>query len=456
MSDLTLTFLGGVETVTGSKALVETEGARVMVDCGLFQGLKDLRLRNWAPLPVTPVSIDAVVLTHAHIDHSGYIPLLVKNGFSGPIHATEATTDLCGVLLPDSGFLHERDAEYANRKGFSKHRPALPLYTEEDATDSLHRFKPLATDEPREIAPGLALRFRPGGHILGAAQAMIEGEGIRVLFSGDLGRPHDPVMRPPAPGEAVTHLIVESTYGGRSHNHARPDDLLAEVINRTAGRGGTVLIPSFAVGRAQLLMYYLRQLKDEKRIPNLPMFLDSPMAIDASELFRRHHALHHLNAEQARRTCDVVTYVHTAEESKELDQNHHHPKVIISASGMATGGRVLHHLKQFVTDNRNTVLFAGYQAPGTRGAAMLDGAEEIKIHGDYFKVAAEVLNLDMLSAHADEDEIIDWLRTFPEPPRETFINHGEPKAADSLRNRINEELGWTCRIPKYLDRFSLT
>lgn len=449
-----LTFIGATNTVTGSKTLLEAGNTRVMVDCGLYQGLKDLRLRNWAHLPVNEKNVDCVVLTHAHIDHSGYIPLLVKNGFSGPIYATEATRDLCEVLLPDSGYLHEKDAEYANRHGFSKHSPALPLYTLADAKRSLRQFQTVDFERDFDLGKGLILNFHPAGHILGAAQARIEHNGTSILFSGDLGRTGDPLIVDPAPGGQTDYLVVESTYGGRRHSPEDTETLLAGIINRTAKRGGTVLIPSFAVGRAQLLMYYLMRLKDKGRIPDLPVFLDSPMAIDASEIFRFHHRLHRLNKKETRRTCNIATYTRSVDDSKALDISPM-PKVIISASGMATGGRVVHHLKNLCPDERNTILFVGYQAPGTRGDHMLEGAKEVKIHGRQIPVGAEVLNLDMLSAHADEDGIMAWLDTLSGAPKMTFINHGEPDATASLRQRIEAELGWPCRVPEYCDTAEL-
>lgn len=449
-----LTFLGGAGTVTGSKTLLDASGRKVMVDCGLFQGLKELRLRNWSPLPVRPEHVDCVVLTHAHIDHSGYIPLLAKNGFRGTVFATEATRDLCGVLLPDSGYLHEKDAAYAIKHRFSKHHPALPLYSEADARASLGLIRPLDFDSAHDIGGGLMLTFRPAGHILGAAQARIEKDGVGILFSGDLGRMGDPLMLDPAPGGKVDYLIVESTYGGRRHSGEDPEQVLADIINRTAGRGGTVLVPSFAVGRAQLIMYYMMRLKRAGVIPDLPVYLDSPMAINASEVFRRHRHLLRLNEDDVRRTMQAVTYVRGVDESKALDASHM-PKLIISASGMATGGRVLHHLKHYAPDRRNTILFAGYQAPGTRGADMVEGAREVIIHGRQIPVRAEVLNMDMLSAHADEDGIMSWLAEFNGRPRTTFINHGEPDAAGSLRKRIERELGWSCRVPDYMDTIDL-
>lgn len=445
-----ITFLGGVGTVTGSKYLVEVPGRRVLVDCGLFQGFKQLRLRNWEPLPVEPATVDAVILTHAHLDHSGYLPLLVKNGFKGRVLCTAATGDLCEILLPDAGHLEERDAESANRHGYSKHRPALPLFTEADARAALPRLSPIVWDEPHDLGGGLTLTFRYAGHILGAAMALLSYRGRTILFSGDLGRPDDPIMRAPAPIGVVDYLVVESTYGNRSHSGDDPESRLADIIVRTSGRGGTVVIPAFAVGRAQTLLYHLYRLKAARRIPDLPIFLDSPMAIDAGDLFHRHRRDHRLTETECYAVCDVARETRSVAESKAIDQNHV-PAVVISASGMATGGRVLHHLKALAPDARNTIVLAGFQAAGTRGAALLAGASQIKIHGSYVPVRAEVINLSMLSAHADAGEIMGWLRTATTPPAITFITHGEPTAADALRHRIAEELHWSTRVPDYRD-----
>ena len=452
---LSLTFLGAVGTVTGSKYLLEADGRRVLIDCGLFQGFKQLRLRNWTPLPFDPSNLDAVLLTHAHLAHSGYIPLLVKSGFSGPIYATAATRDLCEVLLPDSGHLQERDAEFANRHGFSKHRPAKPLYTQAEAEACLGRFIPTDFEQELSITSGLTARFLPAGHILGAALIHISDGGRSILFSGDLGRPESATMLAPAIVRETDFLVVESTYGDRRHENADPEDRIAEIINRVVARGGTVLIPAFAVGRAQSILFHLQRLRASNRISDVPIFLDSPMAIDASDIFCDPLAEHRLTAEQCRAACRVATYVREAEDSKALDANAV-PKIIISASGMATGGRILHHLKNFVSDARNAVLFTGFQAGGTRGAAMTSGAKTVKIHGSYIPVRAEVENLHMFSAHADADEILAWLGNFTSAPRQTFVTHGEPAASDALRHRIEEELGWTCCVPDYRDQVELS
>lgn len=451
---LSLTFLGGVGTVTGSKYLVEHEKHRILVDCGLFQGFKALRLKNWAPFPVEPRSIESVILTHAHIDHSGYLPLLVKQGFAGRILCSEATADLCKILLPDAGHLQEKDAEFANRHGFSKHKPALPLYTLKDAQKVLEHLTPVAFDQDRTLTSGGRIRLRHAGHILGAATVQLDWAGSTIVFSGDLGRYADPIMFDPAPIERTDYLLVESTYGDRRHDKRDPADALAEIVETTIGRGGTVVIPAFAVGRAQSLMYHLQRLKSEGRMSNVPVFLDSPMAQDASDIFCANIKDQRLPPAECRRSCAVAHYVRSVEESKALTANPM-PKVIISASGMATGGRVLHHIKRFAPDPKNTILFAGFQAGGTRGAAMMAGAKSIKMYGDHVPVRAQVHNLDMLSAHADADEILRWLGGFKTPPRMTFITHGEPAASDALRHRIEEELKWPCLVPDQGQRVKL-
>ena len=444
---LKLSFLGGAGTVTGSRYLVENDGRRLLVDCGLFQGFKSLRLKNWAPFPVKPSSIDAVLLTHAHLDHSGYLPLLIKRGFSGSIFCSKATAELCGILLPDSGHLQEKDAEFANRHGFSKHKPALPLYTQEDAERALKQLDPIDFMRPVKVGAGATALFRRAGHILGAATIQLDWSGTSIVFSGDLGRFNDAIMVDPEAVEHADYLLIESTYGNRHHDATNPRAALAEIISKTVGRGGTVIIPAFAVGRVQSLLFHLQQLKAAGRLANVPIFLDSPMAVDASDIFCDHLSDHRLSAAECRTACAVATYTRDVKESKALTENPV-PKVIISASGMATGGRVLHHLKRYAPDARNTILFAGFQAGGTRGAAMVGGATNIKIHGEYVPVRAEVKNLEMLSGHADADELLRWLKGFRRSPRMTFIIHGEPVASDALRHRIEEELGWPCTVPE--------
>ncbi len=449
-----LTFLGATGTVTGSKYLVHSGAKKILVDCGLFQGYKHLRLRNRAPLPVNPAEIDAVVLTHAHLDHSGYLPLLIKNGFSGKVYCSAATRDLCAILLPDSGHLQEEEARYANQRAYSKHTPALPLYTLEDAERALQAFSPISFDKDIALSKGLSARLIPNGHILGSACVLIKDAQTSLLFSGDLGRPNDLIMRAPERVRQADYLVMESTYGNRRHDPADPQIKLAEIIHRTVERGGTILIPSFAVGRAQTLLYYIYLLKATHAIPDIPVFLNSPMAADATRIFHKHRGEHRLTDAQCDAMCRAAQIVNSVEESKALNERKG-PMIIISASGMATGGRVLHHLKVLAPDARNTILFAGFQAGGTRGAAMLNGADTIKMHGEYVPLHAEVVALDNLSAHADYEEIIEWLEHARTPPKQTFITHGEPAAADALRHRIEERLRWNVRVPDYLETVTL-
>lgn len=450
-----LQFLGATDTVTGSKYLLESGGARVLVDCGLFQGFKALRLRNWSPLPVAAETLDAVVLTHAHIDHSGYLPLLARQGFRGPVICTPATYELCRILLPDCGHLLEEEAEFNNRHGTSKHHPALPLYTEQDAVECLRLFKPVRHEGPWDAPGGLQGRFWPSGHMPGSAFVRLDDGHRSILFSGDLGRPNDLVMQPPVTPEAADYLVIESTYGDRLHQNSDPLATLADVINRTASRGGVVVIPAFAVGRAQALMYAIHLLKVQGRIHNLPVYLNSPMAASATEVYLRHTPQLRLTAAEAREVVAGVSLVQTPDESRLLNARKG-PMVIIAASGMATGGRVVHHLQAFAPDHRNTILLAGYQAGGTRGAALAGGAKTLRIFGQDVPVRAEVAQLDHLSAHADAGEILAWLRGLSRAPRRTFITHGEPIAADALRRRIEHELRWTCHLPYYTEAVELT
>lgn len=444
-----ITFLGGVGTVTGSKYLLEADTKRILVDCGLFQGQKPLRLRNWAPFPVDPKTIDAVILSHAHLDHTGYFPLLIKNGFKGPAYATSGTMDLCAILFPDSGYLNEREAEFLNRHKFSKHNPALPLYTKDEAVQALKNFSPFEFHQTKLIGQNLAVTFLPAGHILGAALVSIEWFGKKILFSGDLGRPNSATMVDPTPVREADYLVVESTYGNRKHGHEDVEEILAGIITTTIGRGGTIIIPAFAVGRTQSLFFHIYRLKREGKIPSdLPIFLDSPMAVNASAIFCSHLGEHRLLEKECLAMCDMVHYVGDVAESKALVSNEF-PKIIVSASGMVTGGRVVHHLKHFLPDWRNTVILVGFQARGTRGAALRDGAKKVKIHGQEIPVKADIHSLDMLSAHADADEILAWLGYFAKPPAMTFITHGEPNASEALRTRIGGELGWPCQIPEY-------
>ncbi len=444
-----LTFLGATNTVTGSKFLLNLGTKKILIDCGLFQGLKELRLRNWTKFPIDPHTIDAVVLTHAHIDHSGYLPVLIKNGFSGKIYCSHATLDLCSVLLPDSGYLQEEEAKFANKHGYTKHHPAVPLYTREEAERALLQFRAIEFRKNHKIDDETSLSLIPAGHILGAAFVQFKHYNTTLLFSGDLGRPHDPIMHPPSIMQAADYLVLESTYGNRLHKKIDPLDELSEIINRTVERGGTTVIPAFAVGRAQHLLYLMYELKKHNRIPNVPIYLDSPMATSATDIFRKYADLHRLNPSLSQKVCQVPTYVHTKEESKALDLETK-PKIIISASGMLEGGRVLHHIRVFAPDARNTIVFAGYQATGTRGADMINGKREIKAFGETIPVNAEVQVLSNMSAHADYDEILQWLSNFNHHPRKVFITHGEPDAALSLKEKIEERYNWPCVIPEYL------
>ncbi len=449
-----LSFLGGAGTVTGSRFLVDTGQSRLLVDCGLFQGYKQLRLKNWEAPGIDVANLDAVILTHAHLDHSGYLPALVKQGFRNPVLCTDLTRELCGILLPDAGRIQEVDAEHANRDGYSRHHPAQPLYTERDAHKALRLLSSCRFDEEHVLPHGEKLRFLKAGHILGAAIVQLDLSDRRITFSGDLGRYNCPLMHPPAPVRSTDYLLVESTYGNAVHPEADPEDLLEDVICRTVQRGGTVIVPAFAVGRAQSLLYHLSRLSKSARIPPAPIYLDSPMAINASELFCRQDGGSRLTREEARDACSVARYIRDADQSEKIVASPE-PKIVLSASGMATGGRVLNYLKKYAPDPRATILFTGYQAGGTRGAHMLAGADRIKIHGGWHKVRAEVLNLHMLSAHADANEIMRWLSGFEAPPRKTFIVHGEPDASDALRHRIQEELGWDCEVPEQGRRVEL-
>lgn len=451
----TLTFLGATGTVTGSKYLLENNGIRVMVDCGLFQGKKALRERNWGALPFDASELDAVLLTHAHLDHSGYLPVLRKCGFTGPVYCTSGSAALARILLPDSGHLQEEDARYANRKGFSKHHPAVALYTQAEARASLDALRPLAFCEPIELGEGITACFHPAGHILGAASIQLTVNGRRIVFSGDVGRPDDPVMVPPAPLQPPDYLIVESTYGNRHHGERSALETLGEIVNQTARRDGIVLVPSFAVGRAQSLLHLVATLRAAGSIPDVPVFLNSPMAINATDIYCNHASEHRLTPDACRAMCEVADYVNSADESRALNRREG-PMIVISASGMASGGRILHHLKSWVGDARNTVLFAGFQAAGTRGASMLAGAKSVKIHGRSYTINAEVNEITSLSAHADADELVDWMAPMRDaPPKRVFVTHGEPAAASALRERLVESSGISAEIPVDGQRWAL-
>lgn len=482
---LTLTFLGAARTVTGSKYLLDTGTSKILIDAGLFQGLKELRERNWQDLPVRPSDLDAIVLTHAHLDHVGYLPRIVAQGFRGRVFCTAGTRDLCRIVLPDSGRIQEEDAENANRHGYSRHQPALPLYGEADAFRAVSQLQPVGYDRPMPVAGGVDVSFINAGHLLGSAYARFRVDGKTVLFGGDLGRFDRPVLPDPTFVDEADYLLIESTYGNRLHG---PDDdgaKLAEVIVSTAERGGRVIVPAFAIGRVEELLYWIKRLEDQKRIPVLPVFVDSPMATEA--LARYSERLRELDdelqpevhddkaphgradrdepkrdrrqhARQERQLCAFCTErfrtIASGQESRDLTRSRM-PAIIISSSGMATGGRVLHHLKATLPDARNTVLFCGYQAAGTRGRSLVDGAPAVKIHGQMIPVHARVELIESMSAHADASEMLRWLGEFKRAPSTTFLVHGEPPAMEALSASIQSKLGWTCRMPEWKEVVNL-
>jgi metallo-beta-lactamase family protein len=449
-----LTFMGATGTVTGSRYLVESSRMRVLVDCGLFQGYKQLRLRNWATFPVPPGSLDAVILTHAHLDHSGYLPRLVKSGFRGHIYCTAATSALSEVMLADSGRLQEEEAAYAGKKRSSKHREPKPLYTEADAEACLSSFRVCGQEADVTLSEDFSFSLLPAGHLLGAAQVRMRVGGKILHFSGDLGRDNDLLMPPPAPLPETDVLVCESTYGNRVHPKADVADELAEVIQRVAARGGVILIPAFAVGRTQELLLQLDRLRRHGRIPDLPIFVNSPMAQAATAIHERFSGAHRLTQSECRRMCEVATPVRTVEESKALNLKSG-PMIIVSASGMLTGGRVLHHVMAFGSDPRNAIVLAGFQAAGTRGARLVAGERVLRIFGRDTPINAEVVALQGMSAHADHEGLMRWLRTAPGPPGMTYVTHGEPDASDALRYSIEHELGWTARVPEHLESVQL-
>ena len=480
-----ITFLGAARTVTGSKYLLDTGSSKVLIDAGLFQGLKELRERNWSAFPVPASEIDAIILTHAHLDHCGYLPRLVAQGFRGRVFCTAGTLDLCRIVLPDAGRIQEEDAANANRHGFSKHKPALPLYTEADAFRAVSQLQPVGYDRPMPVTPDIEVEFINAGHLLGSAYARVRTGGRTILFGGDLGRFSRPVLPDPSAISGADYLLVESTYGNRVHEQDDNGTQLADVVNSTAQLGGRIIIPSFAIGRVEELIYWLKRLEMEKRIPVLPVFVDSPMAVDAlaryTERLREldpdmqpevrdekapHGPADHDDSREARerhasherQLCAFCTErfrtISSAAESKQLTQSKM-PAIVISASGMATGGRVLHHLKAALPDSRNTVLFVGYQAAGTRGRQLVDGQKTVKIHGEMIPVQARVALVESMSAHADSNEILRWLGGFTQPPRLTFIVHGEPAAMDALSATILDKLGWTTKMPAHGETVAL-
>jgi len=449
-----LQFLGAADTVTGSRYLIEAESSRVLVDCGLFQGYKVLRARNRAAFPVAPDRIDAVVLSHAHLDHSGYLPALIRDGFRGPVYATPGTIELCGELLPDSGYLMEEEARHAASGHWSKHSDPRPLYTADDAMHALDRFRPLDFDEARRIADDVDVTLVPAGHILGASGVRITIGGRTTHFTGDLGRVDDPLMRPPRALEPATVLVTESTYGDRRHSSVDPENVLGQVIRRVAGRGGVVLIPAFAVGRTETVLLHLSRLRDRGELPDVPIFLNSPMAVDVAAIYRRHPDEHRLEADEIARMYSLATEIHSVDESKLLNLRGG-PMVIISASGMLTGGRILHHLVAYGPDHRNAIVLTGFQAGGTRGSSLLAGERSLRIFGKDVPIRAEVVAMDTMSAHADADGLLSWMGAVADPPESVYVTHGEWAAADTLRARIRRELDWPVRVPEHLERVDL-
>jgi metallo-beta-lactamase family protein len=460
-----ITFLGAAGTVTGSKYLVEAGGKRLLVDCGLFEGPKELDERNWQNLPVDPATIDWLLLTHAHIDHTGYIPRIVRSGFRGPIYANAATIDLCQLLLPDSAHLQEEDAQYIAKKGYSQHKPPLPLYTVAESETALKQFKEIPRADPFTISPQFSVRPHDAGHILGSSWLELtiteKGKQTLVVFSGDLGRYNQPILKDPEAPTRADYLLCESTYGDRDHPSGSVADALADVIGRTAKRGGAIVIPAFAVDRTQTILYYLRQLQDQQRIPHLPVYEDSPMAISVTDFYVRHredHKPEFVKEEQSGGHDPLnmreVHMMRSVEDSKSIN-NVVSPCVIISASGMATGGRVLHHLAQRLPDSRNTVMLVGYQAEGTRGRALQDGAKVLNLFGQQVAVRAEIATIGQLSAHAGKSELLRWLSGFQSAPKQTFLVHGEPVALNSLRDAVASQFKWLVTIPAHQQSFDL-
>jgi len=459
-----LTFLGATGTVTGSRFLLEVRDKKLLVDCGLFQGLKENRLKNWDPFPVAPATIDRVLLTHAHIDHSGYLPRFCRESFTGKIHCTHATHALCEIMLRDSAHLQEEDAYWANKKGFSKHRPALPLYTSEDAENALAHFDPLHYGQDLLLTGELRVKFKDAGHILGSSfvdvKTTVDNQVKRIVFSGDLGRPGRAILRDPVQVYEVDYLIVESTYGNRLHDHTSPKEELAKVINESIQRGGVLVIPSFAVGRTQELLFSIRELEEQSEIPSLPVYVDSPMAISVTQVFAERTRDYNLKARILELNGKAVLqpkHIHFCkdrEQSKAINKEKSRA-IIVSASGMAVGGRILHHLEHRLPHPQNTVLFIGYQGEGTRGRTMLEGKPTVKIHGQEIPIRAHIAEISGFSAHADYSETLAWLMGFNRPPAKTFIVHGEPDASASLARKIRDTFGWEVTIPHYGESFAL-
>ncbi len=455
-----MTFIGGAQTVTGSKTLLEVGDGRILIDCGLFQGRKKLRLQNWAQFPVEPASIDAVVLTHAHLDHCGYLPRLVAHGFDGPVHCTEGTRRLAEIVLPDSGYLQEEEAAFANRKGYSKHSPALPLYTQADALACLKQFETVPFDTTGALAPAVNATWRRAGHILGAATIRLELVEHRtsVVFSGDLGRSTHPLLLPPDPIGSADVVITESTYGDEDHPEANPEETIAEVVNRAARRGGVVIIPAFAVDRTEIILWYLDRLVSAGQVPNLPVFVDSPMASRALDVYRSEARAGSPEVRPEFHGNDLfdsiqLTETRTVDQSKALNVRRG-PMIIVSASGMATGGRIIHHLANRIGNHRNEILLVGFQAPGTRGDALRSGARQLKMFGHYHPVRAKVTSV-ALSAHADRSDLLDWVGTATPPPDTIYVNHGEPESAAALVDVLSDRLGLNAVAPRPGERVRL-
>jgi metallo-beta-lactamase family protein len=448
-----LKFLGAAGTVSGSKYLLTTHKRKYLIDCGLFQGLKSLTQKNWQEDPNLP-DVDAVIITHAHIDHSGYIPRLIKNGFSGPIYCSPGTFELLKILLPDSGHLQEEEALYVNKKGYSRHKPALPFYTREEAENALNYIEPLSIHERHKLFHDLTVTFYRTGHILGASFLYLEAQNRTIIFSGDVGRLDDTIMMAPESPPNADYIVIESTYGDRIREKEDTFKKMAAIINNAEENKSVVVIPSFAVGRSQHILYLIYQLKKAQAIGDIKTFLDSPMAIDATDLYCQYSEEHRLNKDLAEAVCKTATLSRTVEESKSINDVPG-PKIIISSSGMISGGRVLHHVAQYIGDQKNYIVLVGYQAAGTRGRSLLEGAHQIKIFGQYYEVHAHIENLHGLSAHADQQDLIKWLKQSKLKNPKVFVTHGEPQAAITLRQKLKETFQWQVEVPKEGDEFKL-
>ncbi|AEA45168.1 MBL fold metallo-hydrolase RNA specificity domain-containing protein [Fluviicola taffensis] len=451
--NLTIQFLGAAGTVTGSKYLIELIDQKLLIDCGLFQGLKELRLLNWQSLPFDVASLDAVILTHGHLDHVGYLPLLVKQGFKGKIYATEPTIEIAKLILQDSSKIQEEDAERANRFGYSKHHPAKPLYTTKEAESVFPMFQKEAIDQWIKLSDLFTFRFCYNGHILGATFIELKAADKVIVFSGDIGRQEDPLLFSPQKPEQADVLLIESTYGGRTHP-TDPETQLAEVIHKAATKQGTIIIPVFAVERAQLLMFYLWKLKNEQRIPDLPIYMDSPMGKHVLQIFANHYAWHKLSPSESKQISQEIQIISKQNETLKLAENKD-PKIILAASGMATGGRVLTYFEHFLGDKAATILMVGFQGEGTRGRALLDGAKEIKMRGKYWPVNASCVLVEGLSAHADQNELIDWISKLAKKPEKIFIVHGEPAGSLALKSKLKEVYGYDSIIPELNAAFTI-